>query len=171
MICDINEALHVRTWPLDRDGHCDHCMPALAYIKAFINDSESQQIQEKGRLLNKSIVPEEGPACRHDLFWPRQDINVGMKNVAVGPTWRPCLTLTIRKHSHVVWDTHPGLRHWILSGEDFSDCLYQKRTSPLAGNLRGENTEELRPPSSTRTLLHYTRILPRLTTHAEQNEQ
>lgn len=28
-----------------------------------------------------------------------------MKNVAVGPTWRPCLTLTIRKHSHVVWDT------------------------------------------------------------------
>lgn len=72
--------------------------------------------------LYRRRVPARPPACRHDLFWPRQDINVGMKNVAVGPTWRPCLTLTIRKHSHVVTDTHPGLRHWILSGEDFSDC-------------------------------------------------
>lgn len=48
--------------PLTVTGHCDHCMPALACIQAFINGSESQQIREKGRLLNKSIVPEEGPA-------------------------------------------------------------------------------------------------------------
>lgn len=145
--------------PLTLDSVTLHAGTSL-YIQAFASDLESHRMREKGRLLNKSIVQEEGPrppACRHDLFWPRQDINVGMKNVAVGPTWRPSLALTIRKHSHVATDTHPGLRHWILSGEDFSDCWYQKRSSPLAGNWRGGNTEELRPLG---LLLHCTRILP-----------